>query len=250
MPDTSGEELYEPLHIAVIMDGNGRWARNRGKPRTFGHQAGFRVTREIVEAVGKRQHKALTLFAFSSENWRRPPTEVQLLLELFMRALQSEVDKLMHNNVHMRFIGECSAFPQKLQDSMQLAEEKTKNNTGLKLSIAVNYGGRWDIVSAARTLAEKVLKGELSPEQIDEDLFNRQVTLADCGEPDILIRTGGDQRISNYLLWQLAYTEFYFTPVLWPDFNEKELDKAITAFQSRQRRFGRTGEQLESDKGA
>ena len=156
----------------------------------------------------------------------------------------------MKNNVHMRFIGECSAFPQKLQDSMSLAEEKTKNNTGLKLSIAVNYGGRWDIVNAARSLAEKVSNGELSPDQIDEDLFNDQVALADCGEPDILIRTGGDQRISNYLLWQLAYTELYFTQVLWPDFNEQELDKAIAAFQGRQRRFGRTGEQLEGDKGA
>jgi len=138
MPATSGELPEQPLHIAVIMDGNGRWARNRGKPRTSGHQAGFRVTQDIVEAVGKRKHKALTLYAFSSENWRRPPTEVQLLLELFMRALQSEVDKLMKNNVHMRFIGESSAFPQKLQDSMRLAEEKTKDNTGLKLSIAVN----------------------------------------------------------------------------------------------------------------
>lgn len=250
MPATSGEATGQPLHIAIIMDGNGRWARNRGKPRASGHQAGFRVTRDIVEAVGKRQHTALTLYAFSSENWRRPPAEVQLLLELFMRALQSEVDKLMKNNVHMRFIGECSAFPQKLQDSMSLAEEKTKNNTGLKLSIAVNYGGRWDIVNAARSLAEKVSNGELSPDQIDEDLFNDQVALADCGEPDILIRTGGDQRISNYLLWQLAYTELYFTQVLWPDFNEQELDKAIAAFQGRQRRFGRTGEQLEGDKGA
>lgn len=250
MPATSGEELDQPLHIAVIMDGNGRWARNRGKPRTSGHQAGFRVTRDIVEAVGKRQHKALTLYAFSSENWRRPPAEVQLLLELFMRALQSEVDKLMNNNVQMRFIGESAAFPQKLQDSMRLAEAKTRNNTGLKLSIAVNYGGRWDIVNAARNLAVKVSKGELSPEQIDEDMFNRQVSLADCGEPDILIRTGGDQRISNYLLWQLAYTEFYFTPVLWPDFTEDELDKAIATFHGRQRRFGRTGEQLESDKDA
>lgn len=234
----------EPLHIAVIMDGNGRWARKRGLPRTSGHQAGFRVARDIIEAVGKRQHSALTLFAFSSENWQRPVNEVNLLLELFMRALQSEVDKLMKNNVHMCFIGERSAFPEKLRQQMTVAEEKTRNNTGLKLAIAVNYGGRWDIVNAARTLATQVKAGELDIEQIDIESFGSHMSLADRGEPDVLIRTGGEQRVSNYLLWQLAYTEFFFSDSLWPDFNEQELDRAIDSFGNRQRRFGRTGEQI------
>lgn len=233
-----------PLHIAIIMDGNGRWANKRGLPRAAGHQAGFKVARSIVEAVGKRQHKALTLFAFSSENWRRPPTEVRLLLELFMSALHSEVDRLMDNNVHMRFIGERSAFPDKLRDQMDLAEQRTGNNNGLKLAIAVNYGGRWDIVNAARNLASSVKVGEMAVEDITEETFSQQVCLPDCGDPDILIRTGGDQRISNYLLWQLAYTELFIDEVLWPDFSETELDRAIGSFSSRERRFGRTGAQV------
>jgi len=240
----------EPLHIAVIMDGNGRWARKRGLPRTSGHQAGFHVARNIIEAVGKRQHSALTLFAFSSENWKRPVSEVNLLLELFMRALQSEVDKLMKNNVHMCFIGERSAFPDKLRQQMTEAEEKTRNNTGLKLAIAVNNGGRWDIVNAARTLATQVKAGDLDIEQIDIESFGAHMSLADRGEPDVLIRTGGEQRVSNYLLWQLAYTEFYFSESLWPDFNEEELDRAIASFGNRQRRFGRTGEQIGTAKDA
>jgi len=249
------EPAIEPLHIAIIMDGNGRWANQRGLPRAAGHQSGFKIARMVVEAVGKRQHRALTLFAFSSENWKRPPTEVRLLLELFMSALQSEVDKLMDNNVHMRFIGERSAFPEKLRKQMDVAEKRTANNTGLKLAIAVNYGGRWDIVNAARELATKVREGELTVDQITTDTFSEHVCLPDCGEPDILIRTGGEQRISNYLLWQLAYTELYFTDILWPDFSEEELDRAIGVFAQRERRFGQTGEQVsdlpaDSPKGA
>lgn len=239
-----GDFVQQPLHIAVIMDGNGRWAKKRGLPRTAGHQAGFRVARSIVEAVGKRGHDALTLFAFSSENWNRPNTEVNLLLDLLMRALQSEVDRLVNNNVQMSFIGERSAFPEKMREQMQTAEEKTANNTGLKLAIAVNYGGRWDIVNAARTIAERVRDGDLSPDQVDLQTFSSELSLADRGEPDVLIRTGGEQRISNYLLWQLAYTEFYFTQILWPDFDEAELDRAIDTFSNRQRRFGRTGDQV------
>lgn len=238
------EHVTDPLHIAIIMDGNGRWANQRGLPRAAGHQAGFKVARSVVEAVGKRQHNALTLFAFSSENWKRPPTEVRLLLELFMSALQSEVDKLMDNNVHMRFIGERSAFPEKLRQQMDVSEERTAGNTGLKLAIAVNYGGRWDIVNAARELATRVRSGELDVDEITTEKFGEYVSLPDCGEPDILIRTGGEQRISNYLLWQLAYTELYFTNTLWPDFSEEELDRAIGAFSRRERRFGQTGEQL------
>ncbi len=234
----------KPLHIAVIMDGNGRWAKKRGLPRTAGHQAGFRVARAIVEAVGKRGHDALTLFAFSSENWNRPNAEVSLLLDLFMRALQSEVDRLVKNNVHMSFIGERSAFPEKLREQMRIAEQKTERNDGLKLAIAVNYGGRWDIVNAARSIARRVQKGEITADQIDIGSFAEGLSLADRGEPDVLIRTGGEQRISNYLLWQLAYTEFFFSQVLWPDFDELELDRAIESFNNRQRRFGRTGEQV------
>ncbi len=233
-----------PLHIAIIMDGNGRWANQRGLPRAAGHQAGFKVARSIIEAVGKRQHKALTLFAFSSENWRRPPTEVRLLLELFMSALHSEVDKLMDNNVHMRFIGERSAFPDKLRQQMDIAEQKTSTNTGLKLAIAVNYGGRWDIVNAAQQVASAIQSGEFSVSDLTEEKFGQYVSLPDCGDPDILIRTGGDQRISNYLLWQLAYSELFFLDSLWPDFSEKELDRAIDSFGQRERRFGQTGAQV------
>lgn len=227
------------------MDGNGRWAQNRGMPRATGHQNGFKVTRNIVESCGKRQIEALTMFAFSSENWKRPAKEVGLLMDLFLRALKSEVQGLAANNVHMRFIGERSAFSDKLQREMSLAESTTKNNNGLKLAIAVNYGGRWDIVQAARKLCLKVKAGELHAEDISIDHFQSEISLSDFGEPDLFIRTGGEKRISNYLLWQLAYTELYFTDVLWPDFNEIELDRAIQFFQSRQRRFGKTGAQLD-----
>ena len=235
---------HNPSHIAIIMDGNGRWAKNRGRPRASGHQSGFHAARDIVEAAGKRNIAALTLFAFSSENWKRPSTEVNLLLDLFMSALRSEVDKLADNNVHMRFIGERAAFPKKLQEQMRVAEQRTSACTGLKLAIAVNYGGRWDIVDTARRLAIDVQRGKLQPEDITVDRFSSMISLADCGEPDLLIRTGGETRISNYLLWQLAYTELYFSDVLWPDFDGEGLDKAIAAYRQRQRRFGKTGEQV------
>lgn len=233
-----------PKHVAVIMDGNGRWAQQRGLPRAAGHQAGFKVTRDIVESCGKRQINALTLFAFSSENWRRPESEVGWLLDLFLRALKSEVGKLKANNVLMRFIGERSAFSEKLQHEMLRAENETAGNTGLKLSIAINYGGRWDIVNAAKTLAAEVQSGELSVDDIDESRFTNAISIPDCGEPDLFIRTGGEKRISNYLLWHLAYTELYFTDVLWPDFSDQELDGAIDFFNGRQRRFGKTSEQV------
>lgn len=233
-----------PRHIAIIMDGNGRWARQRGRPRASGHQAGFRTTRDIVEACGRQQIEALTLFAFSSENWKRPQQEVGLLMDLFLRALKSEVSKLCENNVKIRFIGERSAFQAKLQQEMDNAENLTQNNTGLKLAIAVNYGGRWDIVNAARQLAFQVHAGQLNPEDIDIDTFSRHVSLSEISEPDLFIRTGGEKRISNYLLWHLAYTELYFTDVLWPDFSELELANALDFYAGRQRRFGRTGEQL------
>lgn len=233
-----------PRHVAIIMDGNGRWARQRGKPRATGHQAGFRTTRDIVEACGKQQIEALTMFAFSSENWNRPPKEVGLLMDLFLRALKSEVSKLCENNVCIRFIGERSAFQPKLQQEMDNAEKLTCNNTGLKLAIAVNYGGRWDIVNAAKKIAVQVREGSLEPEQIDIDTFSQNVSLSEITEPDLFIRTGGEKRISNYLLWHLAYTELYFTDVLWPDFSEAELINALEFFAGRQRRFGKTGDQV------
>ena len=233
-----------PRHVAIIMDGNGRWARHKGKPRAFGHQAGFHNTRNIVEACGKRQLEALTLFAFSSENWRRPATEVGLLMDLFLRALKSEVGKLNENKVKIQFIGERSAFSEKLQNEMLRAEELTRSNNGLKLAIAVNYGGRWDIVNATKLIAGQVKRGELKPEDITVDTLSGHISLADLPEPDLFIRTGGEKRISNYLLWHLAYTELYFSDVLWPGFDESELDKALAFFAGRERRYGRTGDQV------
>lgn len=227
------------------MDGNGRWAKQQGKARAFGHQAGFRTTRDIVEACARQQIEALTLFAFSSENWKRPEAEVGLLMDLFLRALKSEVSKLHENNVRIQFIGERSAFAEKLQNEMLRAEEHTQDNNGLSLSIAVNYGGRWDIVNAAKQIAYKARDGELDPDSIDLDVFAQHVSLSDVGEPDLFIRTGGEKRISNYLLWHLAYTELYFTDVLWPDFSSVELGHALEFYAGRQRRFGRTGEQVQ-----
>ena len=233
-----------PKHIAIIMDGNGRWAKNRGLPRAAGHQAGFRTTRDIVEACAVRNVDALTLFAFSSENWARPEQEVGLLMDLFLRGLKSEVGKLHENNVRINFIGDRSAFSEKLQSEMNTAESVTQSNTGLYLSVAVNYGGRWDIVNAAKTIATQVASGDLQPDDITEATFSSAITLSKVSEPDLFIRTGGEKRISNYLLWHLAYTELCFTDVLYPDFNETELDSAIEFFTGRQRRFGRTGDQV------
>jgi len=226
------------------MDGNGRWAKNRGLPRAAGHRAGFHTTRDIVEACGRRNVSALTLFAFSSENWARPEQEVGLLMDLFLRGLKSEVSKLRDNNVCVRFIGERSAFSDKLQNEMHTAESVTGQNDGLALTIAVNYGGRWDIVNAAQKLAKQVQQGSLQPEQITIEAFSDAVTLAELSDPDLFIRTGGEKRISNYLLWHLAYTELYFTDVLYPDFNDDELERALAFYAGRQRRFGKTGEQV------
>ncbi len=226
------------------MDGNGRWATQKNRPRAAGHQAGFQTTRDIVEACVRRDVTALTLFAFSSENWARPEKEVGMLMDLFLRGLKSEVGKLHENNVRMHFIGERSAFSAKLQDQMQAAETTTANNDGMKLSIAVNYGGRWDITNAARKLARQVQEGQIAADDIDINLFAENLSLSCVKDPDLFIRTGGEKRISNYLLWQLAYSELYFTDVLYPDFDANELDRALDFYASRQRRFGKTGEQV------
>lgn len=233
-----------PGHVAIIMDGNGRWANARRLPRVAGHRAGVDAVKEVVRACGARRVKALTLFAFSSENWRRPEEEVGVLMGLFMSALDSQVRKLHENNIRLSIIGDRSAFSGALQQRIADAEELTCGNTGLRLIVAANYGGRWDLTQAARRIAESVQRGELAPEQVDEAMLHRYLSLADVPEPDLFIRTGGEQRVSNFLLWQLAYTELYFTDTLWPDFDAGEFDLALASYARRQRRFGRTGEQV------
>jgi undecaprenyl diphosphate synthase len=239
-----------PRHVAIIMDGNGRWARKRNLPRPMGHREGVKAVRRIVEACRQRGIEALTLFAFSSENWRRPKTEVGLLMDLFVRTLKKEVEQLHRNGVRMRFIGDREAFDRKLRVLMDSAEIQTAENRQLTLNIAVNYGGRWDIATAAQRIAAKAVAGEIQVEDIDSDLLGGEVCMADLPEPDLFIRTGGEQRVSNFLLWQLAYTELYFTDRLWPEFDAAALDDALASFAGRQRRFGQTGEQVEQSRRA
>ncbi|MET0110621.1 MAG: isoprenyl transferase [Candidatus Thiodiazotropha sp.] len=233
-----------PRHIAIIMDGNGRWAKKRGLPRYAGHPAGVEAVRGVVEACVELQIPVLTLFAFSSENWQRPQKEVNLIMDLFLRSLKKEVRRLDRNHVKLKVIGDRSAFATNLQAQIDEAEQQTASNQGLLLQVAANYGGRWDITQAAKRLAEQVQRGEIAPDQIDEERFSQHLCITNLPEPDLFIRTGGEQRISNFLLWQCAYTELYFTDLLWPDFNRKALDEALHDFSRRQRRFGRTGDQV------
>jgi undecaprenyl diphosphate synthase len=233
-----------PRHIAIIMDGNGRWAQKRFMPRAVGHQAGVKAVRKIVEYCAKHKVEVLTLFAFSSENWRRPEAEVSLLMELFMATLQREINKLDQNNIRLRFIGDRTEFSDKLQQKMAEGEAKTQNNTDLTLVVAANYGGHWDMCQAFQKVAEKIATGELKDQVISEELITRHLSTAGLPDPDLFIRTGGEQRVSNFMLWQLAYTEMYFTTTLWPDFDQNSLEDAIKSFKSRQRRFGHTGEQV------
>jgi undecaprenyl diphosphate synthase len=239
-----------PQHIAIIMDGNGRWARSRMMPRAVGHREGVKAVRRAVEYCIDRQIRALTLFAFSSENWRRPRDEVSRIMELFVNTLKKEVSALNRNNVRLRFIGDRSAFPDKLRHLISESEADTEQNTRLDLVIAANYGGQWDITRACQSVARRVVKGELQPGDIAVDDIAAGLSMPDLPSPDLFIRTGGEQRISNFLLWQLAYTELYFTDVLWPAFDENEFDEALLWFANRQRRFGRTAEQVEQLKGA
>lgn len=241
-PDKNIKQL--PRHVAIIMDGNGRWAEQRGKFRVSGHKAGVKSVRAAVRFAYQLKLEALTLFAFSSENWRRPEDEVSALMSLFIAVLGSEVKKLHRNNIRLKVVGERRGFSEHLQRKIADAESLTANNTGVTLNIAANYGGRWDITQASRRLAEQVAAGTLVPTDINEQLLNEQMQLADLAPVDLLIRTGGEHRISNFLLWQLAYAELYFTPVLWPDFGEEAFSDAIAAFVSRERRFGCTGEQI------
>lgn len=226
------------------MDGNGRWAESRGLPRHAGHKEGVRPVRLCVEECARRGVEALTLFAFSSENWQRPTIEVTSLMQLFLDAMAREVDDLHKNKVRVRFIGDRHALSVKLQSRMAATEELTADNPGLKLQVAVSYGGRWDILQAARRLAAAVASGALRQDDINEDVFAHELMLAGVPDPDLFIRTGGDHRISNFLLWNLAYTELHFTETLWPDFDKPHFENALRAFASRERRFGLTPEQL------
>ena len=240
------EQSAIPVHVAVIMDGNGRWAKSRGLPRVAGHRKGVERVRDMVTACAEKGVKYLTLFAFSSENWRRPVQEVQLLKELFLSALDNEIRKLHKNNVRFRVIGDTERFGEKITTRIRQTETLTQKNTALTLTIAANYGGRWDIAQACAELARRAVRGEVDPDTITEKSLEPFLSLAGVPEPDLFIRTGGEQRISNFLLWQLAYTEMYFTPVLWPDFDRAQFEQALASYAGRQRRFGLTGEQIET----
>ncbi|GAB2516415.1 polyprenyl diphosphate synthase [Lysobacter humi (ex Lee et al. 2017)] len=233
-----------PRHLAVIMDGNGRWAQKRFRPRIIGHRAGARAVNICIDFCLERGIEALTLFAFSSENWDRPPDEVGGLMKLFNGALEREIDELDRRGVRLRFIGDRSRFTDAIRARMAAGEARTAGNTRLQLGIAVSYGGRWDIVQAARSLAEDVAAGRLAPSDIDEARLAGRIALADAPAPDLFIRTGGELRISNFLLWQLAYTELWFTDLLWPELDAATLQAALDDFARRERRFGLTGAQV------
>jgi undecaprenyl diphosphate synthase len=232
-----------PRHIAVIMDGNGRWAAARGMPRQAGHKEGIAPVRMCIEESARRGVEALTLFAFSSENWRRPQEEVASLMALFLDALDREVAELHEKRVRLRFIGDRKALAVRLQARIAAAEQLTGGNDGLQLQIAVSYGGRWDIVQATQKLARRCSQGALRPEEIDESSVAAALELGTLPEPDLFIRTGGERRISNFLLWNLAYTELYFCEALWPEFDVAEFDAALAFFGARERRFGLTAQQ-------
>jgi len=231
-----------PKHIAIIMDGNGRWAKKRMLPRFVGHQKGLNAVKRVVSRCAELGVDSLTLFAFSTENWKRPEEEVNKLMGLFLKALQKEVSKLHENQVRLRIIGDRDAFNEEIQAHIVQAEQLTENNTGLTLNIAANYGGRWDVVDAVKRWHQANPTKEVS--DLSESDICHYISLADQPVPDLLIRTGGEQRISNFLIWQMAYAEFYFCDELWPDFNEESIDRAIASFQQRERRFGKTSEQV------
>ncbi|MGF1760544.1 isoprenyl transferase [Photobacterium sagamiensis] len=235
-----------PKHVAVIMDGNGRWAKAKGKTRVFGHKAGVEAVRKTVSTANRLGVKVLTLFAFSSENWRRPEDEVSLLMQLFMTVLGREVKRLHKNNIQLRVIGDKSRFSRRLQDKITAAEVLTASNTGLVLNIAANYGGQWDILQATKRLAQQVADQNLTVEEITEDMIAAGMSTADQPDVDLMIRTSGECRISNFMLWQAAYAELYFTEQLWPDFDEESFANAIAWFVNRERRFGCTGEQIQA----
>ncbi|MCZ2721704.1 polyprenyl diphosphate synthase [Marinomonas sp. 15G1-11] len=241
MSQTSASEFAKPLppaHIAIIMDGNNRWAKKKHLPSVAGHKAGAAAVRKTVEAAAEAGVKVLTLFAFSSENWQRPKVEVEGLMSLFMRSLKKEAKRLKEHNIRLRVIGDLSQFSPALQEQIRLSELETSSNVGMSLVIAANYGGRWDITQAAKRLCQSVLEGEISIDDINETRIGEHIQLADLPPPDLLIRTSGEERLSNFLLWQTAYSEFVFLPVLWPDFDRAQFDEALTIYHGRQRRYG------------
>jgi undecaprenyl diphosphate synthase len=238
-------EANSPKHIAIIMDGNGRWAKKRKRPRSMGHQAGLKALRACIEHCVQLGVETLTVFAFSSENWNRPSGEISRLMELFFRALNKEALEMHENGICIRFIGDKSGFKTAIQQKMMEAEILTANNKRMVANIAVNYGGRWDITQAARRMAKAVTEGRLLSGDISEAKFEQYLALAKSPDPDLFIRTGGEMRISNFLLWQSAYTELYFSASLWPDFDKQDLEQAIETYRTRERRFGQTSEQLE-----
>ena len=232
------QQTLIPKHIGIIMDGNGRWAKNRNLLRIVGHRAGLRAVRRTVERANELGVKVLTLYAFSSENWNRPEQEVSALMALFIYALNKEVKILHRNNIQLNIIGDITRFPAQIQKMIKLAQAKTMNNTGLILNIAANYGGRWDIVNSVKKLINQYEQQSITLDMIDEEAINKEIALYGLPAVDLVIRTGGEYRISNFLLWQIAYSELYFTDVLWPDFNKETLDDAISEFIKRERRFG------------
>lgn len=227
-----------PAHIAIIMDGNGRWAKSRFMPRTYGHKVGVETIRKVVKECSRLEVKYLTLYAFSTENWKRPKDEVSALMGLLVKYLRNELEELHKNNVKILTIGDISKLPQACIEELDHAKEKTKGNTGLVMSLALNYGGRNDLVNAVKNISQEVVDGKISVDDIGDDLISSHLSTKESPDPDLVVRTSGEQRLSNFLLWELAYSEFYFTDIHWPDFDEKELQKAIFAYQSRDRRFG------------
>lgn len=233
-----------PTHVAIIMDGNGRWAKERGLPRVAGHREGVSSVRDIVRACGQMYIPYLTLYAFSTENWKRPSSEVSVLMNLLLHYLRSEIDELHKNNVRLNAIGNLNALPKPVQKQLHKSIDRLSGNTGLTLTLALSYSGRWDILRAVQTLALDVRRGKLSPEDISEDLFRTYLTTAPIPDPDLLIRTSGEMRLSNFLLWEMAYSEIHIAPVFWPDFRRQHLYDALTDYLQRERRFGKTSEQL------
>lgn len=246
MQNSSMVTEFSPLHIAVIMDGNGRWAKTQGKARVFGHKKGVQAVKRTISAAAEMNIKVITLFAFSSENWLRPEEEVGLLMDLFIKVLSREAKTLHKNNLCLRVIGDTSRFNLNLQKKITEVETLTKNNSGMVINVAANYGGKWDITQAVKAIANKVHQGELVVDDISEQLVSQHLTMADLPEVDLLIRTSGECRISNFMLWQLAYAEIYFTPIYWPDFDKEHLVEAVNWFMERERRFGCTGEQIKA----
>ena len=237
-------KLNSPQHIAIVMDGNGRWAENRGLMRFEGHKAGVEVVKTVVECCLENKVPVLSLFAFSSENWLRPEKEVEFLMVLFLETLRNEIEALHDNKICLRFTGDRLSLSTALQEQMSFAEQLTASNQALTLNLALNYGGRWDILNATRQIADEVKAGIIDSHSIDEHYFEKHLATAGLANPDLLIRTSGESRLSNFFLWQLAYTELYFTPTLWPDFTKDEFEKALTNFKGRERRYGKTSKQL------